>query len=123
MTRGKCKHYITGNLNSKTSYQYNDAITASSGVTKRKYRAYKFGRIIVYLIQFDITTAKSNNDTIFTGIPSEFRPIDTYYALVQASAENPCIIGVTAGGNIVAGGSGLPVKQWYTGTIVAISAR
>lgn len=110
------------NLNSNLTLKASSTITASSGVSMRAFGAYKYGRIIVYRIQFDITTAKNNTDTIFTGIPNEFKPRDTTYGLVQSNAENPCIIGIKSDGTIVAGGSGLPVKQWYTGTIVAISA-
>ena len=95
-------------------------ITASSGVSLRAFTALKFGAVIIFRIQFDITTAKANNDIIFTGIENAYRPNYAYYGFVQRGTSTPCIVGVKTDGNIVAGGSGLPVGEWYTGTIVAM---
>lgn len=95
-----------------------ETITVSSGISKRIFTATRCGNVIVYKFMFDVTSAKSNGDTIFTGIPSDFRPSLTYYGLIQAGSGTPNRIGIFADGHVEASSGGLPVGTYYTGTLV-----
>lgn len=108
-------------LNSKTAYAITSSITASEGVTLRSFTVQKVGRIAVMRIQFDVTEAKVNGDQLFTGLPENYRPTLTTYTSVQANGGSGYLIGLQPSGNITAGGTGVPVKTWFTGSMTYVT--
>jgi hypothetical protein len=105
-------------LNSNLTMGISTTITPAQGVYRRDYKCYKFGKILVYKFQFDITEAKSNNDIIFSNILADYRPANIFYGLVQSGGVAPITIGVTPDGTVIVGGSGAVVRTWYTGTLI-----
>ena len=107
-------------LNSKINGSYSATVTEATGITKRTFNAVKSANVVVITFQFDVASAKQNQDVIFSDIPSDYRPNRDYISFVQSGNNTPCNIIIHTNGTITVGGSGMPAGSWYGGEIVCI---
>lgn len=87
------------------------SITPASGVSFRNATKVESPGAISITMQFDLTSAKSNGDTIVSNMPTP--PKEFVYQLAQGNPTDiPC--NVNPDGTIRIGGRGAPTGTWYS---------
>lgn len=94
---------------------------AGPDVSVRVAWAYRYGRVCMLRLVFDITTAKANDDVLFTITDSRFKPfMDTPF--VGNNSGTPYVVRITTAQTVLCGNVGMPVKTWYSAVMTYISA-
>ena len=71
---------------------------------------------------FDVTTAKVNNDVLFTITDSRFKPY-MEVAQVGNNGGTPFNVMVTTAQTVACGNLGMPAKTWYAFVVTYVSAE